>query len=490
MPTMVEIATKTAPQSAEVPVAAVVGFLVLVELCSGILQGSMPSVTPLIGSTLHVSSGDLNWVASVTLLVSGVSVPLLAKLGDKYGHRRMIRATMVVVAAGSVLTAVADDFALLLVGRALTGVLGAWLPLEFAIVRDRIHGGKAGAAVGLLVGALTLGTTLGPLGVGLLSEKVTNVHALLWFPAACILLCVPVAFFLIPESATRSPERIDWPGAALLSVGLATALLALGHGSVWGWGSAATLALFATAAGALTAFVVVELRAAEPLIDLRMMAGRSLAPLYILSFTLGFAFFGAHTPNATFMATPSELGFGFGYGTLGLALMGLPVAVGALAGSATADRLVAAWGARPVVIAAFAAISVSFLSMVGLHEQPWQFATASAVTGIGVGLVLGSLPPLIMAGLPADKTGIGTGLYNTLKPLAGSISGAIFATVMNQHLLELPVPGPRLSAESGYYIVWAACAGVALAGAAIALTVRARPRESPQALPVPALAAG
>ena len=487
---MVEIATKTVSRSTEVPVAAVVGFLVFVELCSGILQFSVPSVTPLIGSTMHVSSGDLNWVSSLTLLVSGVSVPVLAKLGDKYGHRRMIRATMVFVALGSILTAVADNFALLLVGRALTGLLGAWLPLEFAIVRDRVHGRKSGAAIGLLVGALTLGGTLGSLGIGLLSEKVTNVHALLCFPAVCILLCLPVVFLLIPESTTRSPERIDWPGAALLCAGLAAALLALARGAVWGWGSAPTLALSVAAAAALIAFAVVELRVAEPLFDLRMMAGRPLATLYVLSFVLGFSFFGAQTANATFMATPSRLGFGFGYGTLGLALMGLPVSVGAFVGSTAADRLVAAWGARQVVIAGFAAVSVSFLSMVGLHEQPWQFATASAVTGIGVGLVLGSLPPLIMAGLPADKTGIGTGLYNTLKALAGSISGAIFAAAMNQHLLELPAPGPKLSDESGYYIVWAACAGAALAGVALALTVRARSRESAPVLPVPALAAG
>ncbi|BBH70039.1 MFS transporter [Actinoplanes sp. OR16] len=447
-------------------------------------------MVPLIGKQLEVSSGDLNWVTAITLLVSGVSVPLLSKLGDIYGHRRIIRITMVMTAAGTIMVATADSFGVLLAGRALTGVFAAWLPLEFAIVRDRVQGKSAGAAIGLLVGALTLGGTIGALGVGLLSEQTTDVHALLWFPAAAILLCLPVAFFLIPESTSRSQEKIDWVGAVLLTAGLGSLLIALARGGVWGWGSAGILTLFAAAAVILAVFVRVELRTAEPLVDLRMMAGRNLAPLYVLSFVLGFSLYGAQTANTTFMATPSELGLGFGFGTLQLALMALPLSLGALVASTVADRLVNRWGARTVVAAGFGAVAISYAFLVTVHTAPWQLAVAGVISGAGVGLALGSLPTLIMAELPAEQTGIGTGLYNTLKTLAGSVSGAVFAVVMNQHLLKLPVPGVKLADETGYVIVWTTCGVVGLLGVVVALLLKVRSTTSaapaPVAAPVPA----
>ena len=468
-----------APETAAPPddrigrsVVAVVSFLVFIEVCSGVLQGTVPSVTPLIGTTLKVSSGDLNWVNSLPLLVSGISVPLLAKLGDAYGHRRMIRITMVIVAIGSVIVATSDSFGLLLAGRALQGVFIAWLPLEFAIVRDRVDPKRAGAAIGLLVGALTVGGTLGSLGIGLLSKQVSGMHGLLWLPAGFILACLPVVFFLIPESTTRNRARIDWLGATLLSLGLGAGLLALARGGTWGWSSGTVLALVVAAVVLLAAFVTAELRIAQPLVDVRMIASRSMAPLYALSFILGCALYGSQTASATFMATPSAFGFGFGFDVLDLSLIALPTSVGMLLAATVADRLSRTLGPRQTVAGGFALATLGYLGMTFAHAHPWQFVVTGTLIGLGIGLLLGSLPTLIMAGLPADQTAIGTGLYNTLKALAGSVVGAVFAALMDQYLLKLPIPGLKLANEHGYVLVWTCCAAIALAGVLIALAVR------------------
>ncbi|WP_052743233.1 MFS transporter [Streptomyces mangrovisoli] len=464
---------------------AVVGFLVFVELCSGILQGSVPTVVPVIGADLHVSSGDLNWVTSLTLLVSGISVPLVSKLGDIYGHRRMMRLTMAVVALGSVVVATAGSFWLLLVGRALQGLFATWLPLEFAIVRDRLRGKTAGTAIGLLVGALTVGATVGSVGIGLLAQSVHTAHALLWFPAVAVLLCLPVVFFLVPESTTRSRSRVDWTGAALLSTGLGAGMVALAQASSWGWGSSGVIALSCAAVVLLVLFVVLELRSDDPLVDIRLITRRSMAPLYVLSFVLGFAIFGSGTANATFMATPRTLGFGFGYGTLGISLMSLPMALAALLAGTMASRVVSGLGARATTVGGFTLILAGYLTQALAHAAVWQFAIAGVLLGLGAGVVIGSIPALIMQGLPADQTGIGTGIYNTLKTLAGSVAGAAFAVVMNQN--QLKIPGVHLSDEHGYVLVWSICAAVAVIGVAAAALVRtpaaADPSTAPGALP-------
>lgn len=469
-------------------VMAVVGFLAFIELCSGVLQGAVPSATPLIGEVLKVTSGDLNWVNSLPLLISGVSVPLLAKLGDVYGHRRIIRITVVVVAIGSVIVATADDFALLLVGRGMQGVFSAWLPLELAIVRDRVDPKRSGSAIGLLVGALTVGATLGSLGIGLLSKQVSGIHGVLWLPAGFILACVPVAFFLIPESTTRNRSRVDWLGATLLSFGLGAALLALARGATWGWGSAQVSVLFAGAVLLLAGFVATELRVPAPLVDVRLIVSRTMAPLYVLSFLLGCGVLGAMTANATFSATPKMFGFGYGLDTLGLALIGLPTTVAMFLAATVADGLVRAVGARSTVTGAFALVAVGFLGMALFHGQLWEFIAGGVVTGIGTGLLLGALPTLIMAGLPADQTGIGMGVFNTLKSLASAVVGAVFAVMMNQNLLKLPIPGLKLSDEHAYVLVWSVCCAIAVAGVLVAMTIR-RPAAAQAVNSVPAAAA-
>lgn len=450
---------------------AIVGFLVFIETCSGILQGSVPVLVPLIGTQMHVSSGNLNWVNTLPLLVSGISVPLASKLGDIYGHRRLILITMILVAVGSLLTVATSSFGVFLAGRALQGLFAAWLPLDFSIVRDRIRGKQAGAAIGLLVGAVTLGATLGAVGSGLLSQHVRTVQAIMWFPAAAVLLCLPVVVFLIPESVTRNRSRIDWPGALLLSAGLGAGLLVLARGGDWGWGSGTVLALAAAAVAALAAFAFTELRTAQPLIDIRLAAGRRLAPLYVLSFVVGVAMYGAETANATFMATPKMFGLGFGFDTLDLSLMALPTTVAAFASAAVSARLLRALGARLALALGFIALTASYALIAVAHDAPWQFVVSGVLAGSGLGLVLGALPVQIMGYLPADQTGIGTGIYNTLKALAGSVSGAVFGVVLDRNLLKIPIPGVSLADIHGYILVWTSCAAVCLLGMGFSLVV-------------------
>ena len=451
---------RTLPQGA----LAVVGLLVFVELCSGILQGSVPTLVPLIGTQMHIGSGDLSWINTLPLLVAGISVPLASKLGDIYGHRRMLLITMACVAVGSVIAALATSYALLLVGRALQGLFIAWLPFDIAIVRDRIRGRRVGSALGLLVGAIGLGSTIGSIGVGLLSEHIHSTHALLWFPAIAVLLCLPIVLFFIPETVTRLRSRIDWLGALLLSAGLGCGLLALGNGQTWGWNSARVLALGAIAVAALVLFAAAELRGGQPFIDVRMVASRRLAPLYLLSFIGGAATFGATTAGATFLATPSIFGFGFGMNTLDLALMALPVTAAGFAAAGSAARLMRSLGARTTLSLGFLLFTAAYGLLTVAHAALWQLVVAFILTGLGLGLLIGALPVLITDRLPADQVSTGIGVYETLRAVAGSVAGAAFGAILNANLLRLRIPGVKLADLHGYVLIWTSCTAVCVVG--------------------------
>lgn len=401
---------------------AVVGFLVFVELVSGLVQGMMPTLLPRIGTELQVSAGNLNWVSSAQLLSSAVCVPLFARLGDMYGHRRLLRVAVSTLAVGSVLVAWAPTYPVLLFGRVLQGVLAALLPLEIGLVRDRLSPERSRGAVALLVGALTLGASAGLVLSGILGEAISGVRGILWIPAVAALLCVGVVFFLVPESVTRAAGKVDWAGAALLSGGLAALLLGIAEGPQLGWLDARTLGLFAVALVAAAAWVRVELRVAEPIVDLRLTVRRDLLPVYVAAFMLGTATFGAQTAAAVFIASPpSQLGYGFGYDTLGIAWLLLPNGLMAFAAATVAGRLTRLAGSRAVLATGGGLMTAGYAVLVLAHGEPWQFVVANGMIGFATGLSISAMPALIMDASPADRTGIATGLHNTAKTLGGSV---------------------------------------------------------------------
>ena len=477
---MPQPAVPAVPRPRAVPV---VGLLVLVEFCSGVLQGGFPILLPDDVSGLHLGAGDVSLALGVEFLVAGVAVPLGSRLGDLYGHRRLLRATVLLTLLGYLLTALAGSLPVLLLARVLSGFLACWLPLEFAIVRDAIGADRGGRAIGLLVGSLTLGSTLGALVVGGLSAAGLGPQPLLRGLAVLPALAMLVAWRWVPESATRAGGRIDWTGAALLSLGLTLVLAALGEAAAEPF--TLTLALLAAGGVFLTLFVRQELRGAEPMVDVRMLARRATAPVFALSFLLGCALYGAQGPMLTFEAAdPARDGYGLGVTTLGLGLLALPPTLGALFGAVTADRLGRRFGARTVLAAAFGLCTLGYAAISVAHSQDWQVAVPAAVSGYGAGIGLSLLPALLLRRLPADQTGIGTGIYNTLKSLAGAVAGAAAAAVLDHWLLRAAVP-----TEGGYVSVWLGCAALCALGVPVALALRGTGPERSATAPQPVGAA-
>lgn len=452
--------------------APVVGLLVLVEFFSGMLQGAFPILLPDLARTLHFGAGDQALVLGVNFLVAGITVPLSSRLGDLLGHRRLLLATLALTCVGYALTAAATGLALVLAGQALAGLLSCWLPLEFALLRDRLGEEQGGRAVGLLVGSLTLGSITGAV-----------LRPGLWVLVALPALSLAVVWRWVPESVVRAVGRIDWLGAGLLSSGLG--LLFGGFSSAGkSTGPVLTAGLLLGAAVLLALFVRQELRIAAPTVDVRMLARRATAPVFGLSFLLGCALYGSQSPTLSFQAAdPRQTGYGLDADSQLLGLLSLPAVLGAMLGALVADRLARRFGARPVLACGFGLSAVGYGAIVLAHGSAAQFVAPNAIAGFGAGVGLSLLPMLLMRRLPADQTGIGTGVYNTLKTLAGAAAGAAAAAVLDAVLLRSGVP-----TEGAYVAVWAGCALLCALGVPVALALR-EDREDPAAVTVTGRAA-
>jgi MFS family permease len=240
-----------------------------------------------------------------------VLTPVLARLGDMVGKRRVLLIVLAVLAVGTLLAAVSTSLTLLIVARVLQGAAGVLLPLSISIVRDELPREKVGVTVGILSAIFGVGGGLGIVLAGPIVDHLSW-HWLFWFPLILVAIAIAGTAFGVPESPIRAPGRIDLVGTTILSAGLVSLLLAVNKGSEWGWGGAATLSLVIAAVVLFVIFVRIELRVREPLIDMRLMRIRGVWTTNLATLMFGFLMYGLFILIPTLVELPAQTGYGLG----------------------------------------------------------------------------------------------------------------------------------------------------------------------------------
>lgn len=254
---------------------AIIVYLSLGGLSFAVLQSLVAPALSTIGQDLGASTSATSWVLTAYLLSASVLTPILGRLGDMIGKRKVLIVVLSILLVGAVLAALAPNLGVLIVGRALQGAAGAVMPLSIGIVRDELPKEKVSVTIGLLSAIFGIGAGVGIVAAGPIVEHLSW-HWLFWLPAVLVVIALLGAIFGMPESPVRKPGRLDMVGTFVLAVSLVSILLAVSEGETWGWGDGKTIGLLVLGAVALVAFVLVELRVAEPLIDVRLFAVRGV----------------------------------------------------------------------------------------------------------------------------------------------------------------------------------------------------------------------
>jgi MFS family permease len=451
--------------------AAIVGFLVCVELASGILQGYYTPIFSDLADHLRIADADVNWFEAAQLVVSALLVPPLARLGDLVGHKRVLLLSTAVTAVGSWVLVVAPSFTTFLVGWALQGAYVVWLPLEVAIIHRRTAGtGRQGVltrrAAAVLVGALELAVIVGALTSGALVEA-TSIPALLALPAVAVTACLVVVWLGVEDAPGTGTGGFDWGGLALVSVVLGlvmgglVALRLAGPGSVLPW------ALVVAGLATLVPFWRYEAARPEPVIDVRLLATRGQWPVQLTAFLFGMSVLGAQIPLSTFARTdPDVAGYGLGADASFVStLIGVYVvflAVGAFTLPLTTRLL----GPRGALVLSCLLVALGYGLWLPLHDSTGQALLNMGIAGLGSGALVAALPAMAAATAPPTRTGFATGMTNATKTIGGAIASALFAIALaSAGSIDDPVEGQ--APLSGYLTVWAVCAVAALAAAAV-----------------------
>lgn len=458
----------------------VVGFLVLVELTSGILQGYYTPMLTDIARHLGIDDGDVNWFESAQLMLSALAVPLLAKLGDIYGHKRILLVSTVLTAAASWGVAFAPGFWTFLAAWSLQGFYVVWLPMEIALIFSRLRHAPNRAvltrkAAGLLVGALELGVIGGALLGGVLVERF---EGMLWltlsFPAMAVTLCIFAVHFGVPESDSLDGGTVDRTGFVLLAVGLLTLTSGLtflrinGPGTWWAW------AVLAAGVAAFIPFVRYELGRRDPLVDFAMLRRPSMWPVQLTAGLFGISVLGAQAPMSTFARTdPAQHGYGLGLEASQVSIIigsyVLALLVGALLFPVAARRTTP----RNTLVGAALLVGVGYAMFLPFHDTLPQALANMVVAGLGSGALVAALPSAAAAAAPLNRTGMATGLTNTTKTIGGSFASAVFGIALASTAANALSGGTAVTAAplEGYLTVWTVCSVTAFVAAAVLLLV-------------------
>ena len=456
-----------APRSLAQITFALVGFLFLLELTSGILQGYyIPLISDLVVH-IGVTDADFNWFEAAQLLLSAIAVPILAKLGDMFGHKRMLLVSTALTAAASWWLVFSGDFTTFLIAWALQGFYSVWLPLEVALIFDKGRRSKTGVsqtrrAAGLLVVALEVGAIAGALGGGALFEDVFggNVPLTLAVPAIVVSLVFFAILFGVPESERTTGRSLDFVGFVLLSFALLLTTSSLtflrinGPETWWVW--------VIMAAGLLSfiPFARWVLGRDDPAIDLRMLAKPNMWPIQITAGLFGLSVLGAQIPLSTFAGTdPAVAGYGLGLTSgqrsyvIGIYLISL------IAGAALFAGFSRRLSPRIALIVATALVAVGYFALIPFHDNLPQVLSCIFVAGLGSGALVAALPAAAAAAAPLGQTGIATGLTNTTKTIGGAFASATFGIAL---ATGVAVGAGTAASLSGYYTVWIVCGASAL----------------------------
>ena len=432
-------------------------WYILGVLCSSLLlivlaNTSMNVALPTMSQTLGLSASAQQWVVDAYSLVFAGLLFTTGTLGDRFGRKGFLQAGLVLFTLGSAYaTFVADSGATVIAARAVMGIGGALvMPTTLSILVNAFPSRERAKAIAIWAGIAGGGGAIGLVFGGWLVEHFW------WGSTFAMNLPVGVVAFvlgawLLPDSKDPDAGRIDVVGSLLSIAGLGTLVFGLIEAPHWGWGSGTTLGVVGAGLTVLGLFVLWELRAAEPMLDMRLFKDRRFGVSSLgvtMVFLVMFGFFFVVVQMFQLM---------LGYGPFESGLRMLPFVPVMIVMSTMSPRLVGRFGTRLVVSTGMllTAAGVLLLSRLQVGSGYGDVLAGMIVMSMGMGLTMTPMTDLIMSSVPRDKAGVGSAMNDTTRELGTTLGVAILGSLVSSaYTSNLPsqislLPAPARNAVEG-----------------------------------------
>lgn len=415
---------------------------------------------------LGVSADDASWLVTVTLLTSAVATPIVSRLADMFGKRRMMLISMTMIVVGSLVAAIGGNFVALLIGRGLQGFAISMIPVGISIMRDELPKEKVASATALMSATLGIGSALGLPLSGLIFEHL-GWPAIFWLSAIVGVLLIIAVAAVVPESSVRTRGKFDFLGAVMLSTALTAILLAISKGARWGWTSELTLLMFVIGIVTLALWFPYELRVTQPMVDLRTSAKRPVLLTNVASILVGFSMYANNLSTTQQLQMPKISGYGFELGVMAAGLCMIPAGLAMVFFAPVSANITKRFGAKITLIVGGTVLALAYIARVFLTGSIALIIISAAVVSIGTAIAYSAMPMLIMRSVPITETASANGLNSLLRSVGTSTSSAVVAAMLTSMVIPSG-PGEGLpSIDAFKNIFWlAALAAVAAAAAA------------------------
>jgi MFS family permease len=443
---------------------ALIAVLALAGTVFAMMQSLVIPALPRIQASLGTSADGAAWISTAYLLSACVLTPVIGRLGEIAGKRRMMLVSLTAFAAGTLVCAVAGNLGELIAGRVIQGAAGGIYPLAFAIIRDRLPRERVPSAIGLVSSLLGIGGGLGLVLPGPVMARLSY-QWLFWLALMVIAAAVVLAARYIPaDGSAPVSATVPWRSCLLMAAGLSAVLIAVSESAAWHWGSIRTLGLLGLGAAVLLAWGRSEARSSAPLVDMSLMRLRGVWPANAAATLTGVGMYASFLIIPEFVQAPARLGYGFGASVTGAGLFMFPTAAAQLLLGPASGLLNRRFSPRAQLIAGQLSCAAGFAGLALGHAAPWQVYVATSVLGVGFWLCLVALPNQIVSAVPAASTGSATAV-NTVVRNAGGAFGAQLAAAI---IVSSAQPGTGVPGPSGYVGALILCAAATCAGALVA----------------------
>jgi EmrB/QacA subfamily drug resistance transporter len=386
---------------------------------------------PTMAEDLGVDVPSISWVVTGFLVTQATLLALAGRAGDLYGRRRIFVAGVLVLCAGSVLCALAWNAPSLVAFRIVQAVGAcAMAPTAYAYAAELFGPRERGVALGVMGGVLGLAPVLSLNIAGVLVGTL-GWRSVFWFtPVFGVFVLAGAALVLVESKPPDADRDFDLPGAALLAVGLFSVLVALSRGSAWGWGSGRTIGAAVLGLAALALFVRHESRAANPMIDMRLLRRRSLATANLAAMASSAALFG------TLILLPFYLTAVLGFDPVQLALAITPIAASFMIVAPLAGRAIASVGSERLATAGFvvSAAGAVWMALAAGSQDYARLLPGIVAFGVGLATSTSSITLTAIHGIPAGRLGVASALPNISRYIGGAFGAAVLGAVLHANL--------------------------------------------------------
>ncbi|MFF7161926.1 MFS transporter [Streptomyces sp. NPDC008086] len=439
---------------------AAVGALGMLAVATGALESVVTPTLPLLQRELSISPAQ-GALLSITLLITGALVtPVAGNLGDRYGGKRVMLRLMAVVSAGGLVSSLAPNLPVLLLGQVLEGAMVGAMPLSFILVRRHLPTGASQVAIGVVSGLFVGGGMLGTLMAGPVAEGLSR-HWMFAIPTIAIVMATLLVHRLMPDDPpTRSSAGIDWPGLGLLSGILLTLMLGLSMAPELGGRPLVLGALVLLLALLVAGWISVERRSPSPMVDLRLVAKPAIWSSYAITFAVcvGTAVSMFLVPQ---LFAASADGYGFGADSTDIGRYLLPGAVAGAASGPLGGAVARRYGSTAVVTAGIGTMTATLLALAFVHTEVWHLVVGKALVALASGVCITAMVVRTATSVDHGNTGTATSLVLVTRVIgfaAGAqVSGAFLAAGTR--------PGTDDPAESAFVT------GFVIAGVVTALSL-------------------